>query len=495
MGKKSSGILFHITSLPGKYGIGDIGNSSYQFIDFLEKVRCKYWQFLPVIYPGMGNSPYQGISAFAGNPFIISPDLLYQDGYIKKMQLPDSETGTNSVDFRKVKEVKNRLINQAFEKLNGSFFKSDEFQNFCFDNDYWLNNFSLYIALKRKYQNKSWPKWPKLKENKVGYYLKSKDGYLEKQVLKEKFTQFIFFKQWRKLRDYASSRGIKLIGDLPLYVAYKSADVWSQPELFKLSKNEKPFFISGVPPDFFSSTGQIWNTPVYDWEANKKSSYSWWKERIKQNLDMVDILRLDHFRGFSRYWEIPSTSKTAAKGHWEDGPGITLFDAISKDTDITISNRFLAEDLGIIDDDVISLRNKLGIPGMKIVQFEFDMDDCRFPDHVDENCFLYTGTHDNDTIKGWLNKLTQREARNLQRVTGKDKDTIQPKDVISMAWGTKAKTVIVPIQDILELGSDSRMNFPGKQDGNWGWKLGEGMINSDSLASNLYTLNQRFQRN
>jgi len=492
---RGSGILLHITSLPGKYGVGDIGGNAYKFIDFLNEVGCKYWQFLPVVIPGKGNSPYQGISAFAGNPILISPKILYKEGYINnKDDLKELDFYNDRVEYRNVKNYKQRLLAKAFNKFKGSITGSAEFQYFCDDNKYWLDDFAMFSAFKLKFRNQNWTKWPDPAKKRDLLAINTLKLILKDKIIKQKFIQFIFFKQWKLLKDYAASKNIKLIGDLPLYISHDSVDVWRYPDLFKLDKFGNPLVIAGVPPDYFSAKGQLWENPVYDWEANKKQNYIWWNERINKNLELVDLLRLDHFRGFSKYWEVFAIEKSAIKGNWVDGPGIDLFKSMKYLNDFPNSKPFIAEDLGNIDDEVISLREELRIPGMKIIQFLFDDDGLNLEIQIPENCFLYTGTHDNNTVKGWLGKINETERRNLQRILNKNISDINSWEIIEMCWDSNAKTVIAPIQDLIALGSKSRMNIPGVKNGNWTWRMEGDMTKLRIITDKIHELNHTYKR-
>ena len=493
--ERSSGVLLHITSLSGKYGIGDIGESAYHFIDFLYQARCKYWQFLPLTYPGIGNSPYQGISAFAGNPSLISPDLLFQDGYIKKDDLLEKSFSNEKIDYRKVNHWKEVLFIKALNRFKEIKNKQDDFEEFCINNEDWIEDYALYSAIKREFSGQIWTKWPRLIKHRNNNALINSRNSLKEQILKHKFIQYIFSKQWNKLKEYAENKGIKLIGDLPLYISHDSADVWVNPDLFKLNNEGDPSVVAGVPPDYFSDSGQLWGNPVYDWEVNKLHNYSWWKRRIEKNLEQVDFLRLDHFRGYCSYWEVPSADVSAENGKWVSGPGIALFESFSQFRDPSSSFPFIAEDLGLIDNEVIALREKLGIPGMKIIQFAFlgEMDD-KATEQYQKNSILYTGTHDNDTLKGWLEKISESELTNIKRFLNK-KGEIGTQDLIVMAWESNANLVIIPMQDLLNLDSNARINIPGLQRNNWRWRLQINKKGLEDTKNKLLKLNYRYNRN
>ena len=492
--ERSSGILLHVTSLPGKFGIGDIGESAYDFIDLLNHTGCKYWQFLPINYPGLGNSPYQGISAFAGNPSLISPDLLFQDGYIRKDDLKNEYFSNVKIDYRKVNHWKDELLSKSLDKFKNNLNQNDDFEEFCKNNEYWIEDFALYSAIKSEFSNQIWTKWPDLIKYRNHEALIKTRNSLREQITKHKFIQYIFFNQWQRLRNYAENNGIKLIGDLPLYISHDSADVWTNPGLFKLSEEGDPSVVAGVPPDLFSETGQLWGNPVYDWNANKKNNYSWWLKRIEKVLEQVDFLRLDHFRGYCSYWEIPEGDESTENGKWVAGPGTDLFESLNIFKNTSTSFPFIAEDLGLIDCEVIDLREKLGIPGMKIIQFAFsdDMDEKSIGQYPN-NCIVYTGTHDNDTLKGWLKNISEIERMNIKRFLNKE-DGIEPWDLVVMAWESNANLAIVPMQDILNLDSTARINVPGLQNDNWRWRMHISKEELEDAKDKLLELNLRYKR-
>ncbi|MFC2064711.1 4-alpha-glucanotransferase [Chloroflexota bacterium] len=489
--ERSSGILLHITSLPGRYGIGDFGAGAHDFIDLLSQAGCRYWQFLPLTYPGTGNSPYSGISAFAWNPRLISPDLLWQDGYIKKNDVLDVNFSSEKVEYKKVNLWKDRLIEMALERKDNL---RDEFEEYCTTNDYWIDDYALYLAIKERFSGNKWTKWPSLIKNRDKDTLIITRESLKEEIINHKFVQYLISRQWHRLRMYAVSRGIKLIGDLPLYISHDSSDVWANPWLFKLNRYGNPSFVSGVPPDYFTEDGQLWGNPVYDWTANQKNNYSWWLERFEKNLEQFDLLRIDHFRGYSKYWEIPAGEISARKGEWVTGPGISIFNALKVKKGGSTTLPFIAEDLGLIDQEVLELRRQIDIPGMKNIQFSFlDGKWEDLPEQYPENSIVYIGTHDNDTIRGWIKNISVEERKNILRFL-KKKGEIEVKDLIEAAWKTRSCIAIVPMQDILTLDSTARMNIPSVQDNNWEWRMDVDEAVLEEKKITLLELNSKFGR-
>jgi 4-alpha-glucanotransferase len=466
---RSSGILLHITSLPGNFGIGTFGEEAYAFVDFLVTANQKLWQLLPLGYTGYGNSPYQCFSAFAGNPLLISLEKLVQKGLLEKddlKTLDDSIMNSNTVHYEKVKKHKSPLLLKAFEK----FIKTEQkdFELFCNENSPWLNDFALYLSLKDQFSLKPWNRWPRLVRIRESNTIETYKNTLSKNIYYHKFVQYIFFSQWYELKEYAHKKGIKIIGDIPLYISYDSADAWTHPEIFLFNKNGVPKRVSGVPPDYFSKTGQLWGNPVFNWEYLEQNGFTWWIERVKANLKLFDIIRIDHFRGLVAYWSVPFGYKTARKGEWVKAPGKKLFEALQKEI-----GKFpvIVEDLGFITQDVEELRNSLGYPGMKILQFAFDSkeDSNNLPHAYPKNCVVYTGTHDNNTTIGWYKSLSNSDKEFVKKYCGDLSEGIA-KTLIKIAWKSPANTAIAPLQDVLELDEEARMNTPGTQSGNWLWK-------------------------
>ena len=480
---RSSGILIHPTSFPGPYGIGDLGPAAYRFIDFLAESGCKVWQVLPLGPTGYGDSPYQCFSAFAGNPYLICPDVLLQQGLLVQGDLADMPVWpAGGVDFGALYGWKPGLLGRAFERFESG---SDaqlraDFDRFRQENAGWLEDFGLFMALKAANGGTPWNEWPEELRTRRPQALEQARTALAKAISPYVFAQFLFFSQWNALRDYAHGKGIQIIGDIPIFVAMDSADVWSHPELFYLDDAGRPTVVAGVPPDYFSPTGQLWGNPLYRWELHKQTGYQWWIERIRATLTTVDIVRIDHFRGFAGYWEIPGDAPTAETGRWVPGPAADLFDAIraALGDDLPI----IAEDLGVITPDVVELRDRFKLPGMKILQFAFSGPDNVFlPDHFIENCVVYTGTHDNDTSLGWYRTTPPAErefALKYLQVDGSDFAW----DLIRAAWGSRAVFALAPIQDFLRLGTEARMNYPGQPAGNWTWRLAENDLSAALLA-------------
>ena len=497
MNKRASGVLLHITSLPGKYGIGDFGPQAYRFADFLGKAKQSYWQILPLNPPQsrINISPYNCLSAFAGNTNLISPEILCKSGYIKKNDISTSDRfAENSLDSQKATSFRVKIFSKLFEsdKLKK---ERKSFEKFCVENKNWLDDYALFISLSKYFKTTDWSKWPKQIRDRKAAALKEISEILKSDCEKEKILQYIFFKQWFALKKYCNKLGIEIIGDMPIYVAYQSSDVWANPEIFKLDRCKKPAFKSGVPPDFFSKTGQLWGNPVYNWETIKKQNYKWWLERTKQNLKLYDIFRIDHFRGFAKYWQIPGKDKNAIHGKWIKGPGEDFFKALYKRFP---SAQIIAEDLGLITPDVKELLKKLDLPGMKVLHFAFGDTSGKNtyqPHNYIENCIVYTGTHDNNTTLGWFRKdLSSKHKSVLFTYLG---HKISNKDItwelIRMAMSSVAKTAIVPMQDLLNLDAEARMNHPAKTKGNWNWRLKQNQINN-KLASQIAKITELFGR-
>ena len=497
LNKRRSGILLHITSLPSQYGIGDFGPEAYKFADFLTKTKQSIWQILPLspIEPAMGNSPYNSSSAFAGNKYIISPDLLIKDGLLSQEDIEQKPTfAPNKVEYRKIIKYKTGLLNKVYDNFKNKV-EDDKFEMFCSENTQWLEDFALFTACKKHFNNKIWNAWPIEVRDRAPESIEKLKNELENNIEKEKFFQYLFFKQWYLLKQYCNNLNIQIIGDMPIYVDHDSADVWSKSEFFNLDGNKNPAYVSGVPPDYFSKTGQLWGNPVYRWDILKNDGYSWWLQRMEHNLKMYDLVRLDHFRGFVQYWEVAVSEKNAMNGRWVNGPGEELFHAMAQ--------RFpnlpiIAEDLGIITPDVIELKEKFCLPGLKVLLFAFSEDFSTNPyaphNHV-KNCLVYTGTHDNNTVRGWFEtKATAEEKTRLGKYLGEEMtlDNVNWK-MITLAMKSVANTVIIPMQDLLGLGSEARMNTPSKKTGNWEWQMRSSEL-SPSLVKNLKELTKIYGR-
>lgn len=474
---RSSGILLHISSLPGSYGVGDIGQA-VNFIDFLVSAGQSYWQILPVnpTSPVFGNSPYMSFSACAGNPLFINPDMLYRDGLLNKEDLAVPEFSPYFVKYKHVFAWKQSMLDKAWKRFKVQSDKSG-FEKFRHEQD-WLLGHALFMALKDKYNHSPWYSWPEEIKSANRKSLLVAASEMAEQVDYYCFEQYIFFSQWQKLHDYATRKGVRIIGDLPIYVGTDSVDVWANQGIFELNKRTRePVRVAGVPPDYFSSTGQMWGNPLYRWNtrkgAVKEELYTWWANRFAQMFSLVDVLRVDHFRGFESYWSIPAGDKTAENGVWKKGPGESFF--------LEMKNRvgympIIAEDLGIITPEVEMLRDKLGCPGMKILLFAFDgnTDNAYLPFNHKENCVVYTGTHDNDTSVGWFldPEVSQSAKIELKRAANSCNDEISSvhQDFIYLAMSSVARLSILPMQDILGFGNDCRMNKPSTATGNWTWR-------------------------
>ncbi|MCC6500085.1 MAG: 4-alpha-glucanotransferase [Anaerolineales bacterium] len=503
---RAGGILLHPTSLPSPYGIGDLGPQAYRFVDWLAASECKLWQTLPLGPTGYGDSPYQCFSAFAGNPYLISPELLIQDGLLTQEDLGDSPLFPASrVDFGLLIPWKLNLLGRAFKNFTQFATRSPgdealhkDFNYFCAHNVAWLDDYALFMALKESNGGNAWVTWTQPHRRREASAIQEARRALAEGIHRNSFYQFLFFRQWNNLRKYANGKGIRIIGDMPIFVAYDSADVWSHPELFYLDEAGNPTVVAGVPPDLFSPTGQLWGNPLYRWDVHKESGYAWWLERIKFALKASDILRLDHFRGFAGYYEIPASEKTAENGHWVPGPGSDFFHAVdaglsdglaTSEIDLPI----IAEDLGVITPDVIALLDEFQLPGMKVMQFGFsDPENPFLPHNYPQNCVAYTGTHDNDTARGWFETATEQEREfALRYLQSNEKDFVW--DLIRAVWSSVAVIAVTPMQDVLNLGGEARMNFPSKLGGNWEWRMNEDDL-SASLAERLRELNWLYLR-
>ncbi|MBC8318038.1 MAG: 4-alpha-glucanotransferase [Desulfobulbaceae bacterium] len=482
---RAGGILIHLTSLPGSFGIGDL-ESAVNFLNFLKKAGQSCWQFLPT-GPGadvFGQSPYMTLSAMAGNPLLISPQQLVDDSLIDNQELSGVPTFSEyTVDFSKVSQFKEAVLRSAYRNFLNRDDLQDSFKDFCASQS-WLDDYSLYMSLREKHDQMPWFRWPKKIARRDPDALSDAAGDLSDAVKYHKFVQFVFFRQWSAFRHLAAESGIKLIGDIPIYVGLDSADVWANQKCFDLdSKTLRPLHVAGVPPDYFSKTGQRWGNPLYLWDKGGdtgKQLYGWWKQRFAVLAQLVDVVRIDHFRGFESYWQIPATEKTAVNGKWVAGPGIHFFEKVGD----AISNlEIIAEDLGTITLEVLALRDSLGYPGMKILQFAFDSDakNLYLPHNFEtSNCIVYTGTHDNDTTVGWyLDENVAQESKDRMRRYANCDGTAIHKDCIRLAYSSVAKLAIIPMQDVLGFGSDCRMNTPSTNSSNWIWRCAREFIRND----------------
>lgn len=481
MKRRSSGILLHITSLPSPYGIGDLGTQSYRFADFLAETKQGFWQILPLNLtdPALGNSPYYSPSAFASNTLLISPELLIQSGLIEKTDLePFPSFQNEQVGYHNVTTYKKKLFYRAYERFKEKKYDKYEYERFCFENSHWLEDFALFITLKAHFHGQVWSEWHSEIRDREPEALQVFKRQRHDRIEMEKFLQYLFSQQWSSLKDYCNQRGIQIIGDMPMYVCYDSADVWANPDLFKLNENKQPSFVAGVPPDYFSKTGQLWGNPVYRWDRLKETGYSWWIQRTKHNLNLFDMVRVDHFRGFVAYWEVPATEKTAINGCWVEAPAENFFSTLLKCFPYL---PIIAEDLGVITPDVRKIMHRFEFPGMKVLLFAFSDDLSTNPylphNHV-KNCVVYTGTHDNNTVKGWFEReATQGEKESLFRYLGREVPSENIHwEFIKLAMMSVANLVIIPMQDILGLGEEARMNRPSTLESNWQWRLLSGQL-------------------
>jgi len=495
----------HPTSLPGRFGIGDLGDEAYAFIDYLAASGQSLWQVLPLGPTGYGDSPYQCFSAFAGNPLLISPTRLAQDRLLSNGDLLNVPRFRSShVDFGRVIDYKKTLLEKAFD----TFRKSPEeglrasFINFCEANDWWLEDYALFRALKDAHGGVAWTDWEPRFATREPNALASAREMPGDRIFAEKFFQFLFFRQWSALKSYCRERGVSIIGDAPIFVAGDSADVWAHPEMFKLDSHRRPIVVAGVPPDYFSKTGQLWGNPLYDWNAMRATGFRWWIDRLRATLQTVDILRIDHFRGFAACWEVPAQDKTAERGQWVEVPGRELF-TILRTTLGEIP--LIAEDLGVITPDVEALRDDFGFPGMRVLQFAFrgDSKTIDLPHNYVNNCVVYTGTHDNDTTVGWFNSKagagSTRSAEQIERERAYCLEYLKSNgseihwDMIRAAWSSVANTAVVPLQDLLGLGSQARMNLPASEQGNWQWRFKAGAL-TKRISDRLLALTELYGR-
>lgn len=491
---RRNGMLLPIASLPSPYGIGGFSKEAYEFIDLLEETGQKLWQILPLGPTSYGDSPYQSFSTFAGNPYFIDLDTLAEKGWLTKEACEASDYGDNEsyIDYGRIYNSRFVLLKQAF--LNSDILSDEKFTEFCKANQHWLPDYALYMALKNQNGGKSWIEWEEeirlRKPEAVEYYKKE----LEEECNFYEFLQYEFHEQWTKVKEYAHKKGIQIVGDVPIYVAFDSADTWANPELFQLDEKNLPLGVAGCPPDAFSATGQLWGNPLYNWAYHKKTGYDWWLKRIAYCFDLYDIVRIDHFRGFDEYYSIPYGDETAVNGHWEKGPGMDLFNTVKEklgELDI------IAEDLGFLTESVFQLLKDSGYPGMKVLQFAFDpSEDSDYLTYkYQRNCVVYTGTHDNDTTAGWFEKLSDGDKEVALRYmnsfyTPKEE---QHWDLIALAMRSTADTCIIPVQDFLGLGSEARINMPSTLGDNWKWRMTKGAF-SEELKEKIRRMTKLYGR-
>lgn len=489
---RASGILLPISSIPSKYGIGTFSKEAYEFVDFLKEAGQTYWQILPLGPTGYGDSPYQSFSTFAGNPYYIDLEELINQSLLTEKQCEDCDWGGSKayVDYEKVYLSRFAILKEAFK--NSQVEENEEFQTFVKENDFWLPDYALYMAVKDFFEGRSWSEWDEdirlRKPDAIEKYSKQ----LKEEILFYEFQQYLFTTQWQKLKEYANDKGIKIIGDIPIYVAFDSADTWANPELFQLDENGFPTGVAGCPPDAFSATGQLWGNPLYRWDYHKETGYAWWMQRIAYCYKLYDVVRIDHFRGFDEYYNIPYGDATAEFGKWEKGPGYDLFKVMKE----KLGNKpVIAEDLGFLTPSVIKLVKKTGYPGMKILQFAFDSreESDYLPHNYLANSVVYTGTHDNDTTMGWYKNVSRRDrsfAKKYLNIRG-NKDVVW--NFIRAAIASVSDTAIIPMQDYLGLGSEARINVPSTLGNNWKWRMVPGQLNKE-LADKIYTMCKLYGR-
>lgn len=491
-----SGILLHPTSLPGPYGIGDLGKEAYHFIDFLKESGQHLWQVLPLTHTGFGDSPYQSFSAFAGQPLLISPEHLIELGLLEESDLQNCPGGNSSfVDYGTLIPWKEEILQKAYTRYQHTADKMllEEYDSFYANNQFWLTDYSLFMACKSIHDGRIWLEWEEPYKQPTAEFKKQLNEDLKEAIGYYQFVQFMFFKEWYALKAYANQQDVKIIGDIPIFVSLDSADVWSQQHLFQLDASGYPTVVAGVPPDYFSDTGQLWGNPLYNWDAHQQTDYAWWISRLKNQLDLLDYLRIDHFRGFEAYWAVPYGDETAVNGTWEHGPKENLFLAITN----ALGDRLpiIAEDLGIITPEVEWLRDMFAFPGMKVLQFAFEgTGESSFLPHqfTTTNCVCYTGTHDNDTTVGWYETVDSPSKDKVRQYMNTDGCTVHW-DFIRTCLGTIAAYAVFPLQDVLGIGKEGRMNRPGVAAGNWSWRYLREDLNGGT-AEYLKTLSRLYGR-
>lgn len=496
--ERKSGILMHISSLPNKYGIGSFGKEAIKFSEMLKEMGIKYWQTLPFGTIDSFNSPYKSFSAFAGNPYFIDLETLYEKKLLTEEELRENEyKNPYAVDFNWLRDTRFLVFEKAYNRIDENY--KIEISKFVKENA-WVEDFALYMAIREKNNNKDWYDW----EEDLKFHKKSaiEDFKIsnEREISFYEFLQYEFYSQWENVKKEINKNGIQMIGDIPIYVSLESSDVWSNRKLFELSEEGKPKLVAGVPPDYFSEEGQKWGNPLYDWKAMKKQNYKWWIDRIGNSLKLFDKIRIDHFRGFSAYWGVPSEAKTAKEGSWIKGPRMDMFNVVLKKFE---KSQIIAEDLGVIDSDVVKLLEKTKFPGMRVMQFGFlgDRDSMHLPHNYERNIIAYTGTHDNNTLLGWLWELSEENRKLVLEYCGFNGedwgtggfDSKSCKCIIKTLWASVASIVIVPIQDLCGFGSDTKMNAPGKAEGNWSFRISEEALNSiDKIF--VKELNETYRR-
>lgn len=492
---RKSGILMPITSLDSPYGIGTMGKAAYKFVDFLSAAGQKLWQILPLSPTSYGDSPYQSFSTYAGNPYMIDLDTLIEDGLLYEDEVKNVFWGDdiNNIDYGAIYNGRFDVLKKACSRF--LLAPDGDFEEFIEENEHWLYDYAVFMTLKEHHGGRAWHEWEEAYKFRRENELNSFTSEHQDEIIFWEFAQYMFFKQWEALRSYANEKGIEIIGDLPIYVAYDSADVWASPDMFELDENLSPINVAGCPPDYFSPTGQLWGNPLYNWDKMKADGYKWWLKRISGAKRMYDIIRIDHFRGFESYYAIPAKDKTAENGKWRKGPGIEFFEKIKERFG---DGGIIAEDLGLITDEVRALLRQTGYPGMKVLEFAFNAwcDNDYLPHNYIKNCIAYTGTHDNDTLVGWLESVSKADYDFICEYIDAPQDAkIQTtaEKIIRCAWASTADTAIAQMQDILGLDSSARMNVPSTPMGNWKWRISPGAI-SENTASDLNRLTRLYNR-
>lgn len=483
--KKKSGVLMHISSLPSKYGIGTMGAAAVQFVDFLEKAGQSYWQMLPICPTSYGDSPYQSFSTYAGNPYFIDLDLLAEQGLLKPEEYVSRDWGTDSgrVDYGRVYANRYPVLHLAAKRFQEQI--PQDYAGFCREHAYWLDDYARFMTLKAVHGGRSWQEWEPGLRNREPQALQRADQTYQEEMEFYKILQYLFFAQWKQLRSYANAHGVKIIGDLPIYVSLDSVDVWAHPELFQLNENKEPKEVAGCPPDGFSADGQLWGNPLFDWDYMKQDDYSWWTDRIRYLCTVYDMLRIDHFRGFDSYFAIPYGDTSARNGHWKQGPGMSLFSAVERKIG---KQKIMAEDLGYMTDSVIQLLQDSGFPGIKLLEFAFDSRDgggsAYLPENYPANSVAYVGTHDNDTAVGWVTSAEPEDVRQAFAYFGIDCADEINWVMMDAIWKSRANLAIVQAQDLLGLGSEARMNTPSTVGTNWTWRAEKGCF-TEALAQKI----------
>ncbi len=495
MKQRQSGVLMHVSSLPGKYGIGSMGQAAYDFVDFLVRTKQRYWQILPLGTTSYGDSPYQSFSAFAGNTHFIDFDILVEKGWLQSEDLQGIDFGQNpvEVDYAAIFQARRPLLEKVVANIKAQGLPA-EYGVFLTENDFWIHTFAEYMAIKEHFDLKPWTDW-----EDQGARLRHHDTLehyrhlLADRIDYHRITQYLFFSQWKALKAYANDKGIEFVGDMPIYIAADSADMWANPHFFKTDEEGKPSVVAGCPPDAFSEIGQLWGNPIYDWEAMKQDGFTWWVARLRESFKIYDMVRIDHFIGFASFWEIPAGEETAVNGYRVEAPGFELFDTIKRELgDLNI----IAEDLGSVTDKVIQLRDTTGFPGMKVLQFAFDPegDSIEMPHNHPNNVVAYTGTHDNDTILGWYeNETTPASRAFLDKYSNRRDDETVHHALFRLLFGSPAFMAIVTMQDLLGLDGSARMNLPNTLGGNWTWRMTEEQL-TPAIEAELLDLTETYRR-